>query len=185
MDGVDSINTVANAVRNYLLYLDDPQQLVDADKVRRLEQQAQQATDPLDRLVALAECDRERRPSEDHYRIGFVEHAQTWASEHGVPASAFEQVGVPTSVLREAGLISETGAARAGTSTTVEELKSAADRLTGPFTAKQLVDKAGGGSPMTVRKAITQLVDEGKLQRLGPDPNWTSRGRAPALFQRM
>ena len=40
-----------------------------------------------------------------------------------------------------------------------------------------------GGSPMTVRKGVQALVDDGTIARLGPMRDWAGRGRAPIVFE--
>ncbi len=177
------------AVREYLQFIEDPQQLIDAKQVAELERRMAAATDPLDRLVAIAEYERARHPVEDDYRSAFVEHARSWADTHQVTASAFRQLGVPGDVLEEAGLL-ESGSPASSSriakrSVGVEDLIAAARRMRGTFRSSDVVDAAGGGSPMTVRKALTQLIDAGELKRLGPDPDWSSKGRAPILYERV
>jgi hypothetical protein len=41
----------------------------------------------------------------DMFRRGFIEHAKAWAEAEGITAGAFEQMGVPPEVLREAGIV--------------------------------------------------------------------------------
>jgi hypothetical protein len=36
---------------------------------------------------------------------------------------------------------------------------------------------------MTVRKAIEQMVESGNVERLGPDPQYRGRGRAPIRYR--
>jgi hypothetical protein len=177
------------AVREYLQFVEDPQQLIDAKQVEELESRMAAATDPLDRLIAIAEYERARHPVEDDYRAAFVEHARNWADAHQVTASAFSQLGVSRDVLEAAGLIDSDSAASpprgAKRSVGVEDLVATARRMRGTFRSSDVVDSAGGGSPMTVRKALTQLIDAGELTRLGPDPDWSSKGRAPILYERL
>ena len=51
------------------------------------------------------------------------------------------------------------------------------------FTLAQLAGKAGGGSPVTVRKAVDELIAEGFVAKLGPDANHTGPGRAPTIYE--
>lgn len=176
------------AVRDYLLYLDDPEQLVDRELVAILERRMAEAQDPLERLVAIAEYERARHPAEDVYRAAFIEHAKQWANQHQVPPHAFRQLGVSDEVLEAAGLqrmTTEPSSTKSKKTTGVEELESALERMPSTFRARDLTDAAGGGSPMTVRKALSRLTDAGRIQRLGPDPEWSEKGRAPILYQRM
>ena len=41
----------------------------------------------------------------DTFRQGFIEHAKAWAEAQDIPPEAFEQMGVPADVLREAGIV--------------------------------------------------------------------------------
>jgi hypothetical protein len=41
----------------------------------------------------------------DTFRQGFIEHAKAWAEAQDIPPEAFEQIGVPADVLREAGIV--------------------------------------------------------------------------------
>jgi hypothetical protein len=43
----------------------------------------------------------------DTFRQGFIEHAKAWAAAQDIPPEAFEQMGVPADVLREAGIVEE------------------------------------------------------------------------------
>jgi predicted ArsR family transcriptional regulator len=52
----------------------------------------------------------------------------------------------------------------------------------GPFTAKAL-EEASGATGATARKAIAELVAAGSVESLGPDPEYSGRGRAPTLYK--
>ncbi len=54
--------------------------------------------------------------------------------------------------------------------------------LHGTFTMAD-IHSSVGGSPMTVRKGVQALVDDGTIIRLGPMRSWTGRGRAPIVFE--
>jgi hypothetical protein len=183
--------TAEAAVREYLRFVDDPTQLVDRRTIEKLEKRIAAATDPLDRLVAIAEHERALHPAEAPYRDAFIAHAKTWAAAHNVSASAFERMGVGTDVLAAAGMMPAHSRNRrlprksaSGTSVPVEDIKNVARKLPGQFSGAD-VARAAGGSPMTVRKALNQLVAEGVIRRLGPAPDWSRQGRAPILYQRV
>ena len=53
----------------------------------------------------------------------------------------------------------------------------------GRFTIAAL-EAASGASTATVRKVVSDLVDDGVLVDLGPDQTHSGRGRAPLLFSR-
>lgn len=184
---MSATNTGDHAVREYLLFLENPDHLVDRDQVQKLQERVDASTDPLERLVALAEFERARHPIEDRYRQAFIENAQTWAESNDVPPTAFEQLGVPRDVLQAAGLMSgkptkQLSASRKP-STSAEDLKGVIRKMPKRFTARDVVAAAGGGSPMTVRKALSESVDETTIRRVGPDPDWSGRGRAPVLYE--
>jgi inhibitor of KinA sporulation pathway (predicted exonuclease) len=65
----------------------------------------------------------------------------------------------------------------------LDTIKAAAVRLPKQFTLNDLAEKAGGGSQGTLRKALDDLVAEGKVRRLGPVPNYRGRGRAPIQYE--
>ncbi len=181
------------AVRDYLRFIDDPAQLVDRRTIEKLERRVAAATDPLDRLIAIAEHERALHPAEAPYREAFVAHAKAWAAARDVSAAAFEQMGVSPAVLSAAGITPPRSTKRRATrarksasraSVPVEDIKSAARKLRGQFSSAD-VGRAAGGSPMTIRKALSQLVQEGVIRRLGPAPDWSTKGRAPILYERV
>jgi hypothetical protein len=51
------------------------------------------------------------------------------------------------------------------------------------FTVPDAIE-ASGASAAVARRAITQLVDDGKLTSLGPAPDWDRPGRAPVRYGR-
>lgn len=173
------------AVREYLLYLTDPDQLVDEKEVAKLQARVEAASDPIDRLHAIAEFERVRHPLEDTYRQNFVEHAKRWADENQIPPSAFKALGVSDSALDDAGLESSSPSGHRSRRhhVSVGDVRAAAAEIRGTFTAAELAAAARGGSPMTVRKAISQMVNSGTIEKLGPTPNWTAPGRAPIQYR--
>lgn len=186
--------TGEEAVRLYLLYLEDPAKLRDEQLIEKLEGEAEQATDPVEKLKAFGELERAKAINGDQFRADFVRLAQGWADDQGVPVSAFTTMGVPVDVLAEAGFDVPRGRGRgrrAGAASangrrtqrsrrvSVEEVKSGLP--TGPFTVKDL-EESSGATGATVRKAIAELVDAGSIKDLGPDREYHGRGRAPTLY---
>src|SRR5687768_14473261 len=92
------------AIRNYLTYLNDPDSLVDQALIRKLASEVDKAKDPVDKLRAIAQLETAQRADPTVYRQGFVDNAKAWSETEGVPISAFERMGVPPDVLRDAGL---------------------------------------------------------------------------------
>jgi hypothetical protein len=180
------------AVRNYVLFLEDPQQLIDQDHIAMLQSRAEQTADPIERLKIYAELERAECSDESRYRLDFVLHAKAWAASNDIGPAAFRRVGVSDDVLSSAGLVTEgaRGAktvrkrepATTRTSVTAESIKQHVRSLRGSFTLAD-VQSTMGGSPMTVRKGVQALVDDGTITRLGPMRDWSGRGRAPIVFE--
>lgn len=180
------------AVRLYLLWLEDPSNLVDAGAVKKAEAAVDKAKDPLDKLHALADLQRARTADGDAVVADFVANAKAYADAQGIPAVAFRELGVPQEVLIDAGLETGTRRGRGGRGPAgagsrapkvpVERLQVAALELDGQFTLADVAERAGGGSPATVRKAVEGLVESGKLIKLGPLEGYTGRGRAPTAY---
>jgi hypothetical protein len=179
------------AVRNYLQYLEDPSKLVDPAEVARLRAATQSATDPLDRLRAVEALRQLEEGDAAGYREAFCAHAKAWAEANGIRPSSFRELGVDEATLRAAGFSVRGGArprttrrpARSGrTQVRVEHVKDAAGRQTGTFTLADLA-AASGASPMTIRKAVEEMIADGAVERLGPTPDWSQPGRAPIQYR--
>ncbi len=63
------------------------------------------------------------------------------------------------------------------------KLKAVALQMPKRFTLAQLADQAGGGSPATVRKAVEDLIADGRVVSVGPDAIHSGPGRAPTLYE--
>jgi hypothetical protein len=181
------------AVRQYLRYLDDPNQLRDDKEIQRKTQAVLDATDPIDKLKALAELERVANVEEGPLRKGFIENAKAWAEETGVPVTAFRELKVPDDVLREAGFtVPTSGRGRGRTATggerqrakavPIEDIKAWITNHKGTFILTDVMQGAGG-SPATVRKAVDELIDAGTVKKLGPMQDYTGRGRAPIQYR--
>lgn len=179
-----------SAVRNYLLFLEDPSKLIDQDEVARLEAAAEKTTDPLEKLRTINQLKQMTEGDRDSYRQAFCAHAKTWAEANGIHPSSFLTMGVDPATLRAAGFSIRGGSASGGRrrhssgrgQVRVEQVKEAAARQTGIFTLADLA-ASSGASPMTIRKAVDELVKAGEIERLGPTPNWSQPGRAPIQFR--
>ncbi|HEU5153023.1 MAG TPA: hypothetical protein VFU19_21195 [Iamia sp.] len=177
-----------DAVRRYLQWLEDPASLVDDDAVARAEEAVASAADPLARLHALADLEHARAADSEGVTADFVAHAKAYAEAQSIPLAAFEALGVPVEVLRQAGLTGGRGTRRPATGqrapkVSIEELKAAARRLPKQFTLADVAREAGGGSPQTVRKAVEEMIAAGQARNLGPKPDHSGRGRAPTLYE--
>jgi hypothetical protein len=180
-----------DAVREYLRFLEDPNQLRDEQEIQKKTQAVLDAVDPIDKLKALAELERVANIDEEPLRKGFVEHAKSWAEELGVPLTAFRELKVPAEVLREAGFSVPTRGRGASSgegrqrakAVPVEDIKAWVLSQKGTFLLADVINGVGG-SQATVRKALDELVESGQVEKLGPVPDYSGRGRAPVQYSR-
>ncbi len=181
-----------SAVRQYLLYLDDPAKLRDDAQIQKKTQAVLDAKDPIDKLKALGELERVAKIDEGPLREGFVKHAKAWAEDQLVPPSAFRELRVPDDVLREAGFEVPVSRRRGRASgetrqrakaVPVDDIKAFVLSQKGTFI---LTDVMGGigGSQATVRKAVDELIESGQVEKLGPMTDYSGRGRAPIQYSR-
>jgi hypothetical protein len=181
------------AVRSYLLYLEDPAALRDESAIAEHSKAVANATDPIDKLKALAALASASTIDEAPLRDGFVTHAKAWAEAQSVPPGAFRELKVPDDVLRAAGFTVPSSGGRQGRAASavrqrakavpVEEIKAHVLAQKGTFLLADVINGAGG-SQATVRKALDELIDAGKVQKLGPVPDYKGRGRAPLQYKR-
>jgi hypothetical protein len=194
MTAATNKNDQETAVRQYLLFLEDPTKLRDDAEIQKRTQAVLDAKDPIDKLKALAELERVAKIDEGPLREGFIKHAKAWSEEVSVPLSAFRELRVSDDVLREAGFdvpatrgrgrgrASSEGRQRAK-AVPVEEIKNYVLGLKGTFILTDVMNGVGG-SQATVRKAIDELIEAGQVEKLGPMPNYSGRGRAPVQYSR-
>jgi hypothetical protein len=182
-----------DVVRRYLLFLEGPDRLRDEKEIQRKTQAVLDAADPLDKLKALADLERVANIDEEPLRKGFVEHARLWADDQGIPVSAFRELKVPDEVLREAGFEvpasrgrgrgAVNGERKRAKAVPVDEVKAFVLGLSGTFVLADVMSGAGG-SQATVRKALDELVESGAVEKMGPVPGYSGRGRAPIQYNR-
>lgn len=177
------------AVRNYLTFLEDPSKLVDPDEVGRLEASLERAADPVEKLRVATRLHRLHQNDREVYRQAFCAHAKEWSEANDIDVESFRTLGVDDKTLRSAGFKLRPqpsfakAAARPKTRIVrVEDVKVAAAKRTSEFTMAD-VSEASGASPMTIRKALNEMIDSGEIERLGPMPGWAQPGRAPILFR--
>jgi hypothetical protein len=182
------------AVREYLVWITDPTQLIDAELVARLEGEAATVTDPIAKLRALSRLEHAKAVDGERFKLSFIKHAKQWADDNQITAAAFRELGVDDTILRAAGIGLSAGSGRdkrlappAGSTTTIRsvssgQIKAEVSAWVGEFTLGDVVTKVGG-SPMTVRKAVDELVETGVVHRLGPLQHHTGRGRAPIVYR--
>lgn len=176
------------AIRDYLLFLTDPESMRDEVEIDRLETAARQASDPIDKLKLLSAAQRARSVDGSHFEQAFIASARSWASTEGVTPEAFKALGVPAPVLSAAGLAK----GRQSTPRSAPKRPRAASVgydvvmglvPDGAFRIRDLMESSGA-SLQTVRKAVRSMLESGELRDLGLDPNWETRGRTPTLYQK-
>lgn len=107
---------------------------------------------------------------------------------------AFRDLNVPDAVLRQAGfdVTARQGRGRSGApgagrqrakAVPIGDIKHWVLEQKGTFILADVM-RGVGGSPATVRKAVDELIEAGQVERLGPVPSWTGRGRAPVQYSR-
>ncbi|MCU1392826.1 MAG: hypothetical protein JWM34_1254 [Ilumatobacteraceae bacterium] len=199
------------AIRRYLQWLADPASIVDSAAIDAAEARARETTDVIEKLKALSRVENLRAGDSASVRRAFLDHAKSWGEANEISAASWIRLGVPPEVLREAGITGNRAAVRPSTygssggsggsssgrptasrsggtprpkaaSVPTGEIVAHVATLTEPFVLTDLSESVGG-SPMTVRKAVDQLVADGKVRRLGPDPRHNGRGRAPIRYE--
>src|SRR5579859_3165277 len=103
MPRTDEPVTPEAAVRLYLMFLEDPQKLIDTQEVKKLEGEVEKAKDPITKLKAISALQRAQAVDPASYAYDFIKHAKRWADSEGVPVAAFRQMGVPEDVISAAG----------------------------------------------------------------------------------
>lgn len=181
--------TAEDAVRNYLVALNDPGALRDDDRIAELRQELEQTDDPLERVRLRQQLEEAQSPSVDRYEKEFITHARAWAEEHGVGSSALADEGVPDVVLRKAGLRRGPGRTSRRRDGGVKRPRVSADEVRaaiparGTFTIRDLQERTGG-SIATVRNVIKEAEQNGVIESQGTDPDHQGPGRAPTLYKR-
>jgi hypothetical protein len=195
-DARDQPTSPEDAIRSYLLYLDDPAKLRDEGEVQARTVAVLKADDPIEKLKALAALEKASAIDEKALRERFIEHAGAWAADNGISVRAFRELNVPDDVLVAAGFempaqrarrpgpggpgpARESSGRRPAVSTI--DIKEAVLTFAEPFTLNEVMAKVGG-SPMTVRKAVEDLIADGKVEKQGPVPGYSGRGRAPIQY---
>lgn len=175
-----------SAIRQYLIYLQDPSKLIDRSEVKRLEAKVAAAKDPVERLKAIAALSKSQGVDGDSFRYDFIRHARTWAQQEDIPESAFREIGVPDDVLRAAfgkGTSTKRPAKAAKgrrSRSSFDDLATGIAALSGTFTLKEIMQRVGG-SPVTVKNVVSVLEGQGRL--VPAQPKAGARGRAARAWK--
>lgn len=174
-----------DAVRAYLLWLEDPESLRDQDAIEAANADVARSKDPIERLKAISRLEALSTVDGQQFRDGFINHAKPWAAANNVSVDAFRELGVSPKDLKDAGFaVTVRGSASSGARRTrVSPDKVRASVPDGPFRIAD-VESLSGASTATVRKVILQMVADGSVVDLGPDQAHSGRGRAPLMYRR-
>lgn len=186
----------AEAVRRYLLFLENPDSMRDEEAIEAAQRKVEAATDPLEKLFAVAERDKLSRVDGDHYRREFITYAKAYATQHAIPGSAFAELGVPQADLVDAGLAEgRRGASRSSSSTTAsgaprqrarrvtqDEVREVALAMGDAFSIRMLAE-AAETTQATASKVVKALEDDGTVVPVGADKAFGGRGKPPMLYR--
>jgi hypothetical protein len=176
--------TAEDAIRRYLLSIENPDSLRDDEEIARLRVEAESATDPLERLRVFAALDRAENPDTASLEAGFITHAATYAAQHNIPASAFASLGVPQATLAAAKLAP---GRRQAPKTRTRRPRTSSDTVASslpakPFTAADLAELSGA-TLATARKVIADLTSAGLVETAEAPESWEGRGRVPTFYR--
>lgn len=95
-----------DAVRAYLVYLHNPEDLIDQQRVAKAQQRVDRAAgDVVEHLKALAALDQAKVVDEAPLREAFVAAVAEWAADHNISVDRLRDFRVPDAVLVEAKLL--------------------------------------------------------------------------------
>lgn len=185
------------SIRSYLLYLKDPDGLVDRAAVTRAERQVERETDPIRKLRALSRLELAGRVDGDALRADFIANVGAWLEANpDVTVGAFRASGVPDEVLVEAGLVD---AHHRNGSRPVPAQPSRPPRRprAAPIPLDQAADVVPEGTfrvneyaviigrqVSTARLYIDRLIRAGVLVDAGEVEDWSGSGSPPKLYKR-
>lgn len=191
-------NDDETVVRHYLQSLKDPSALIDNDKIAKLKAKIDSEQDPIAKLRLMSDLERAENIDTSHVEHSFIRCAKQWADANEISVAAFRNLGVPETVLRAAGMVPGGSrkpgrpkaeraprgnrGPRSGGNVTIEQVKAHVATLPARFTLNDVAAGVGASS-MTIRKAVTEMVDAGTVNKLGPAIDHGGRGRAPIEYQ--
>lgn len=190
-----SAKKIEDGIRSYLDSLGVSQKpVVDREAVKSLKAEIRAAKDPIAKLRLIAVLEEEqagRVPDIAGDKAVFVAQAKAWAEAEGIPASAFQALGVPDDVLVEAGFSlpdqaskgSSSGRSSSGRAPRIpiEDARAAVKKLGSGWKLTDLA-VALDRDAATARNYVNKLIEEGLIVDLGEDPKHDGRGRAPKVY---
>jgi len=180
--------TPEEIIDSYLRYLEDPSSIVDEAKVAEAQQAVDAAESPTAKVIAISRVHRVRNADPAELIADFVSVAKSWGEANEVDPDAWKAMGVPTTVLIQAGIVDSsargTSAASAPRAKRVSAQEVEAAIPEGQFTVKT-VTTASGATAATVKTVIDRLIDEGRVKYLGKDASFTGQGARPNLYEKL
>lgn len=175
------------AVLAYLDWLIDPTKTIDIEAVAKIDAQLEGQLPVMDRLRLLSSRWQQMNIDEESLRDAFVASVRDWATEEDVPASAFQAMNVPMSVLAEAGMMD---LPKAPKSTKVEVRKvrmPAYERNMAPEAIVKYLQDQGSATVRQLSEGlnytiamskliIDQLIEEGRVKEEGITSAHRGRG---------
>lgn len=192
-------DNVEETIRQYLRYVSDPSSVVDRDRVRELEAEADRTEDILERLRIYSQLGQLHSIDVDTLKSRFIKHVGRWAKQNDISVEAFRRMNVPDDVLVASKLTDQKrGPRRAPRPASAGESGGGAKRRsrvssdkileripeTGDFTVKSLA-KSSGASEATVRKVIFDLEERRKITQVGTERVPGARGRGASVYRRL
>lgn len=179
------------AVREAILLYTDPHALKDDKKIRRLESEIEQETEPVKRVKKRAQLEKENHIDDKDIERRFVKYAKRWTKHYNVSVDSLRtEGGIPPRLLKRAGLSvrgagpdKRTSYTGKGTKrvTQADVVKWLNKATTGSYFTLHDLQQHTGCSAGTARSALGALGD--RIVSEGPDPNHTGPGRAPNVFR--
>lgn len=174
--------TAEDHVRAYLTFLSDPTALRDQRAVKRAQAEVAKAVDPIEKVRALTRLERAETVDEVALRTAFVNHVGEWVAESGATATALSSAGVPPDALRAAGLMPRPAAPAKRKNRRALNVDAVCAALDIPATAAELARRFDCDRKVMMAH-IGEMVADGRVVKVCPDPMYTGKGRKPMLYQ--
>lgn len=178
-----------DSIREYLDSMGkDAKPIVDKEAVRSLKAEIKGTSDPIAKLRLIAALDEAEAgivPDTSGLEAVFVAEAAAWAEKEGIPAHAFQAIGVPDDVLKKAGFkLSAAAASKAGVRAPrldESEVLEAIKALKLPNWKLSDLAAAIKREPATTRNYVAKLLEKGAVVEAGEDAS--GPGRAAKLYK--
>lgn len=183
------------AVRHYLSYLADPEGMRDATAIADAEEDLAAATDPIEKLKAMAALRKAHEVDSTAFELGFTRHAKDWADAEGITVEDFLALGVSPEILAAAGFanagrarptsVRNASTPRSGSKARLSyenDVVPAVAALQGEWKLSDLADVLQRDVQST-RNALRRLLDDKKVEEAGLDTSSRRPGRTPKLYR--